>query len=75
MKTLRRNFCALENLRGNHTLSDLIMKEDLDIMFLQEKKFKQHAMESWKYHLNFSNCFSVDYVVRSENLAILYKMM
>ncbi|XP_041011306.1 uncharacterized protein LOC121255085 [Juglans microcarpa x Juglans regia] len=71
IKILRWNSSGL----GTHVefLRDLVKKEALDILFLQETKLKARQMNQSKFQIGFQNCFVVDCEGRSGGLAMLWK--
>lgn len=55
------------------TLRDLLIKEDADIVFLQETKLRAHFFALNKFKLDFQNVFVVDYDGKNGGLALLWK--
>lgn len=73
MKLLSWNARGLGNPRGIHTLSDLVRKEDPNVLFLQETKLNAMKMELCRVKLKFYGCFCVDSEGRSGGLTLLWK--
>ncbi|XP_042942656.1 uncharacterized protein LOC122276824 [Carya illinoinensis] len=72
MKLLSWNVHGLGNPRGIRTLCDLIKKEALDIVFLQETRLQVCDFDSCKFKLGFSNCLVVSIEGRSGGIALLW---
>ncbi|XP_022854365.1 uncharacterized protein LOC111375728 [Olea europaea var. sylvestris] len=73
MKLLSWNARGLGNPRGIYALSELIRKEDLEVLFLQETKLNTTKMEFCRIKMKFYGCFNVESVGRSGGLTILWK--
>ncbi|XP_042983207.1 uncharacterized protein LOC122312617 [Carya illinoinensis] len=72
MKLLSWNARGLGNPRGIRTLCDLVQREALDVLFLQETRLKAHEFEVCKFKLGFVNCLVVDCVGRKGGPAMLW---
>lgn len=58
---------------GICAISDLIKKEDPDVLFLQETKLSTTKMELYRVKLKFYDRFNVEAVGHSGEIAILWK--
>ncbi|XP_022841874.1 uncharacterized protein LOC111365549 [Olea europaea var. sylvestris] len=73
LKLLSWNAQGHRNPRGIHALSNLIRKEDPDVLFLQETKLNAANMELCRIKLKFYGCLNVQAVGRSGGIALLWK--
>ncbi|KAG2670234.1 hypothetical protein I3760_14G075500 [Carya illinoinensis] len=72
MKIIRWNVCGLRNPRSIRALYDLVIREVLDILFLQDTHLMAHEFEVCKFKLGFVNCLVVDCRGRKGGLALLW---
>ncbi|XP_042984826.1 uncharacterized protein LOC122313683 [Carya illinoinensis] len=72
MKILNWNIRGLGNPQGIRTLCDLVWREALDILFLQETCLTAKEFEVCKFKLGFVNCLVVDSNGRKGGLALLW---
>ncbi|XP_035544686.1 uncharacterized protein LOC118348044 [Juglans regia] len=72
MTLLCWNSRGLGNPRGVRVLVALVKEEDPKVLFLQETRLHEKAMERLKYGLGFDNCLAVSSVRRS-GIAIYWK--
>lgn len=61
------------NPQGFRNLYDLLTRENLDIVLLQETKVRSHFFDYNKFKLGLYNVFAVDCVDKSGGLALLWK--
>lgn len=66
------NVCGLGNVWRICTLYDLIRREGLDALFLQETRVSVHEFEHCKFRFSFSNCLSIGSCGRMGGLALLW---
>lgn len=60
MKLISWNSRGLESPQGIRVVCDLVKKEDLDILFLQETKVIARKMGTLKFSLGFEDYLAVD---------------
>ncbi|XP_042988702.1 uncharacterized protein LOC122316234 [Carya illinoinensis] len=72
MNCLSWNARGLGNPRGIRVLRDLIKKEALDIVFLQETHLTVRDFDRCKFSLSFVNCLAIDRKGNSGGLALLW---
>lgn len=73
MKILSWNPYGLGNPQKFRTLRELLKKEDLDLIFLQETKVKTSYFTTKKFHLGFCNSLGVGCEGNCGGLTVLRK--
>lgn len=75
--TVMELFCwnshRLGNPYGVQILFDLLVKEDPDVIFLQETKVLASFFEFQKFYFGFSHCLVIDRVGQGGGLILIWK--
>lgn len=74
MKNSSWNTRGLENPWDILALHDLIKKEALDIVFLQEIRLQTRTMENCMFKLGFKDCLIIDSIGKSGEITLLWNL-